>query len=66
MNLAPRSKVVIRAVGPSLSNYGITNALQDPTLDIYRGSQLILSNDNWKSNSAAIQQELRSAQFCAR
>ena len=42
-------RVVIRAVGPTLSNFGITNALADPTLDIYRGSQLILSNDNWKS-----------------
>ena len=53
-------RVVIRAVGPTLSNFGITNALADPTLDIYRGSQLILSNDNWKSNSAAAQQELLS------
>ena len=53
-------RVVIRAVGPTLSNFGITNALADPTLDIYRGSQLILSNDNWKSNSAAAKEELQS------
>jgi len=28
-------------------------ALADPTIDFYRGSQLILSNDNWKSDHAS-------------
>ncbi len=51
-------RVIIRARGPSLSSAGIANALNDTTLDLYRGSQLILSNDNWKTNSTAVQQEL--------
>jgi hypothetical protein len=54
-------RVAIRAIGPSLKNYGINDAMADTTLDIYRGSQLILSNDNWKSNSSQDQQELRSS-----
>jgi hypothetical protein len=29
---------------------GVTGALQDPTIDFYRDSELILSNDNWKSD----------------
>lgn len=53
-------RVVIRANGPSLISAGITNALADTTLDLYNGSQLILSNDNWKSNSQPHQQELRA------
>ena len=28
-------------------------ALANPTLDFYRGSQLILSNDDWKSTDEA-------------
>lgn len=48
--------VLIRAIGPSLSGAGIDGALADPTIDLYRGSELILSNDNWKSdNEAAIE-----------
>ncbi len=47
---------MIRAIGPSLSASGVTGALADPTIDFYRGSQLILSNDNWKSdNQSGIQ-----------
>lgn len=43
--------LAIRAIGPSLAGFGISNTLADPTLDLYFGSQLILSNDNWKTNS---------------
>jgi CSLREA domain-containing protein len=41
-------KVIIRAIGPSLSNFGITDALQNPTLDLHDGTgALIATNDNW-------------------
>ena len=53
-------RLAIRAIGPSLKNFGISDALADTTLDIYRGSQLILSNDNWKTNSAQDQQTLQA------
>lgn len=43
-------RIVIRALGPSLGSAGVSGEMSDPTLDIYRGSQLILSNDNWKSD----------------
>ncbi len=42
-------QVLIRARGPSLTGAGVDGALLDPTLDFYRGSELILSNDNWKT-----------------
>ncbi len=53
-------RVVIRALGPSLKNYGVRDALADTTLEIYRGSQKILENDDWTSNSAADRQALQS------
>ncbi len=40
----------IRAIGPSSTAFSVTGTLADPTIDFYRGSQLILPNDNWKSD----------------
>jgi len=37
-------KVIIRAIGPSL---GLADKLPDPTLELYSGSTLLESNDNW-------------------
>ena len=45
---APR-KVMIRAVGPSLTSSGIAGALGDPVLEVYRDGMLIASNDDWGS-----------------
>ncbi len=41
-------RVLIRGLGPSLAAAGVDGALANPTIDLYRGSQLIASNDNWK------------------
>jgi hypothetical protein len=43
--------VVIRALGPSLTQYGIEGALLDPALEVYDGNgSLIATNDNWRSH----------------
>ena len=43
-----QKKVVIRAIGPSLVDYGITNPLQNPTLELHdHTGAVIASNDNW-------------------
>ncbi len=40
--------VIIRAIGPALADFGVANALADPTLDLHDGNgDLIDSNDNW-------------------
>jgi len=45
------TKILVRAIGPSLSNFGITNPLQDTTLELHNGSgTTIASNDNWRSD----------------
>jgi hypothetical protein len=47
-------KVLIRAIGPSLTPLGVANALQDPLLELHdNNGALILSNDNWQSDHQA-------------
>ena len=41
--------VVVRALGPSLTPFGVTGALADPTLELHdENGAVIQSNDNWK------------------
>jgi N-acetylneuraminic acid mutarotase len=41
-------RVIIRAIGPELSQYGVPNALANPTLELHGATgALIASNDNW-------------------
>jgi hypothetical protein len=49
-------RIIVRALGPTLQNFGVTGVLADPTIQLYNSSQtLIASNDNWKdTNQAAI------------
>ena len=42
--------MIIRAIGPELSQYGVPNPLADPTLELHDGNgALIASNDNWQT-----------------
>jgi hypothetical protein len=44
----PKS-VIIRAIGPELTQYGVPNVLADPTLELHDSTgALIGSNDNWQ------------------
>jgi N-acetylneuraminic acid mutarotase len=43
-------KVIIRAIGPTLTDFGVAGALQDPTLELYQGGTLIISNDDWRQS----------------
>ena len=41
-------RVIIRAIGPELTQYGVPNVLANPTLELHdRTGALIASNDNW-------------------
>ena len=41
-------RVIMRAIGPELTQYGVPNALANPTLELYDATgALIASNDNW-------------------
>jgi hypothetical protein len=46
-------KVILRAIGPSLSQQGVANPLADPTLQLFDGNgTLQASNDNWEDDPA--------------
>ena len=46
-------RVVVRGLGPSLTPWGISNALTDPTLELRDGNAALLaSNNNWQDNPA--------------
>ncbi|HEX3817918.1 MAG TPA: peptidylprolyl isomerase [Chthoniobacterales bacterium] len=47
-------RLLVRAIGPSLTAYGVANALSDPTLTLYdsQGTQVDF-NDDWQKNPSA-------------
>jgi len=50
------SRIVIRAIGPSLAAAGVTNPLPDPVLEVHdRNGNLVASNDDWKSSQSEIE-----------
>ena len=50
------STILVRAIGPSLANFGIATPLADPVLTIYdRNGVSIAENDNWQTSSQAAQ-----------
>jgi hypothetical protein len=44
------TNVIVRALGPTLTDFGVNGALADPTLELHDGNGAIIGqNDNWKS-----------------
>jgi hypothetical protein len=42
-------RVILRAIGPELSQHGVPNAMANPTLELHTGNgALIASNDDWQ------------------
>lgn len=65
-------RVLIRAVGPSLTAQGIgpTEVLLDPAIEVHQGSPVIAFNDNWTDNAnaaeiTAIAQSIGATAFTA-
>lgn len=48
-----RTQVLIRAVGPSLANAGVSGVLDDPTVALHRGQAQLAFNDDWGDGDAA-------------
>ena len=44
-------QMVLRALGPTLSGFGLSGVLRDPVLSLYDSSgTLLATNDNWESD----------------
>jgi hypothetical protein len=53
-------QIAVRALGPSLSSQFVPDTLFDPVLELYRGNELVFSNDDWgddPSSAAALQED---------
>src|SRR5205085_8926672 len=47
------TRVLVRALGPSLTAFGLTNALADPVLELHNAAgTLLASNNNWRDTQA--------------
>jgi hypothetical protein len=47
------TRIVARALGPSLIPFGVGNALANPTLELFnRDGALLVANDNWQDDPA--------------
>ncbi len=46
------SQILVRAIGPSLTEVGVTGALADPILDLYDADGDVLENDDWRATQA--------------
>ncbi len=47
-------RVLIRAVGPTLSAFNVPGVLADPILEVYAGSTRVASNDNWGTQTGTV------------
>ena len=48
------TRVLVRAIGPSLISFGVPDALPDPTLELHNSDgSLLQSNDNWRDDHEA-------------
>jgi hypothetical protein len=51
------TNIVVRALGPSLSAFGLSNLLADPTLELHNANGTIMvSNDDWQSDPVSAAQ----------
>jgi hypothetical protein len=59
--------LVIRAVGPELADFGVTTAMDDPTLSLVPlgGSAAQLTNDNWQDSANSAELATKSASLGA-
>jgi hypothetical protein len=52
-----QTRVAVRGLGPSLSQFGLAEVLADPTLEMHDANgSIMISNDNWTDDPAAAAQ----------
>jgi hypothetical protein len=56
-------QLLVRAVGPSLANFGISGFLRDPELQVLSGAVVIAANDNWNNDTRVAEAAIRAGAF---
>lgn len=52
---ANERSVLVRAIGPTLAGFGVSNPLSRPQLGVFQGPDLIASNDAWGATPEAVE-----------
>ena len=47
-------RLLLRAIGPTLSGFGVTDAISDPKITLYSGDTVIETNDNWSNTGGTL------------
>ena len=50
---AEPAKILVRAIGPTLTDFGVQGALADPTLELHDANGSTISNDDWRESQEA-------------
>ena len=51
------TRIAVRGIGPTLAQFGLSNVLADPTLELHDGNgTLLISNDNWQDDPTSAAQ----------
>ena len=59
------TRIAVRALGPSLSSFGLANLLQDPTLELHNANgTIMMSNDNWMDDPVSAAQLTPTVWLC--
>jgi phosphodiesterase/alkaline phosphatase D-like protein len=53
--------VLVRAVGPTLSAFGVADALANPVLSVFQGDRLVATNSAWSGSTRAATSDLTDA-----
>lgn len=53
--------VLVRAVGPTLSAFGVNDALKNPVLSVHQGDRVIATNNSWAGATRAATQDVTDA-----
>lgn len=56
-------EILIRGAGPALEAFGVTHALADPTIQLYRGTLKLAENDDWALSEATVHQSAGAFRF---
>jgi hypothetical protein len=62
---APDKTVLVRAIGPTLADFGVTGALADPRLQLFSDLSPLTANDNWAHPDTGDGSAAISATFAA-
>jgi hypothetical protein len=47
------ARILVRAIGPTLTDFGVQGALADPTLELHDSNGTSISNDDWRESQEA-------------